>query len=247
VRNKESWKPSKYVYRKRHLVASRDERAVGVGSRLMSDLIARGYEHHLPLHARGKLLDLGCGKAPLYATYRDMVTECVCVDWANTEHKNDHLDKECDLTQPLPFADAEFDTIILSDVLEHIPTPEALCREMARTLAPNGKLILNVPFFYWLHEDPHDFYRYTEYALRRFVDISGLKLVSLEAIGGVPEVLTDILAKYWARVPVIGRPVAAFMQWLTLRIVDTRLGRKVSRATARKVPFGYFLVAQKPA
>ena len=150
----------------------------------MVDLIARSYARILPLHARGKLLDLGCGKAPLYGSYKELVSSCVCVDWANTAHKNEHLDLECDLTQPLPFADGEFDTIILSDVLEHIPTPEALCHEMARSLALQGKLILNVPFFYGLHEEPHDFYRYTLHGIRHLLEKSGFMQLDIRPVGG---------------------------------------------------------------
>ena len=228
-------------------MGSRDTREVGVGSRLSVDVIAGFYQRYLPLHARGRLLDLGCGKVPLYATYKDLAAECVCVDWANTAHKNEYLDRECDLTQALPFLDGEFDTIILSDVLEHIPTPEALCREMARTLAPNGKLIVNVPFFYWLHEEPHDFYRYTEFALRRLVEGAGLELLSIESTGGSPEVMTDMFAKHVDHIPVLGNALAALAQWLTLSFVRTRWGRKISEATRKKFPLGYFLVATKRA
>ena len=208
-------------------------------------MIATLYDRDLRLHARGRLLDLGCGQVPLYAAYKDIVSECVCVDWANTGHKNLHLDHECDLTQPLPFGEGRFDTVLLSDVLEHIPTPEALCVEISRILAPGGKLLLNVPFYYWLHEEPHDYYRYTQHALRRFIEVAQLSLVSLEATGGSPELLADVLAKHLVHVPLVGKPLASLVQWSVLRFVGTRLGRKVSRSTARLFPFGYFLVAEK--
>lgn len=226
-------------------MASRDTREVGLASRLSVAVIASYYEQHLPAHARGRLLDLGCGKVPLYATYRDLVSDCFCVDWANTAHKNEYLDRECDLTKSLPFADGEFDTIILSDVLEHIPTPDHLCAEMARSLSVGGKLIMNVPFYYWLHEEPHDYYRYTEFALRRFVELAGLDLVVLEPTGGAPEVLADILAKVVVGVPVIGRMLAVAVQSMTQWFVGTRVGGKVSITTRQKFPFGYFLVAMK--
>jgi SAM-dependent methyltransferase len=48
------------------------------------------------------------------------------------------LDFECDLTKPLPFADGEFDTIILSDVLEHVPQPERLWSEIALSAIPGA-------------------------------------------------------------------------------------------------------------
>lgn len=227
-------------------MGSRDPKEVGVGSRLIADVIAGYYDAHLKLHAKGRLLDLGCGKVPLHDAYREFITDSVCVDWANTVHKNDHLDFEADLTKELQFADGQFDTIVLSDVLEHIPEPEFLCREMARVLTPQGKLLMNVPFYYWLHEQPHDFYRYTEYALRRFMDRSGMEVVKLEVIGGAPEILTDLFAKNVARVPVAGNTVAMLGQWATSAFLRTPLGRKTSGATGRRFPLGYFLVAMKP-
>jgi SAM-dependent methyltransferase len=245
VRNQETWKPSKYVYKEGKLIASRDPKEVGIGSRLISDLIAEFYDSHLEQHAKGKLLDLACGKAPLYAAYKRYVTDIVCVDWVKTINRSDYLDHELDLTKELPFRDKEFDTIILSDVLEHIPVPERLWKEMARILSRNGKIIMNVPFYYWLHEEPHDYYRYTEHALRRFVEISGLRLIKLEPIGGAPEVMADIFAKNIIRLPMLGRSLAMFTQWLILGFIKTRIGKISSKATSSSFPLGYCLIAEK--
>lgn len=246
MRNREKWRPSKYVYKQGKLSASKDPKEVGIGSRLIVDLIAAFYDSNLRQHAKGRLLDLGCGNVPLFAAYREFVTANICVDWAHTLHRNEHLDYEVDLTNALPFSDGEFDTIILSDVLEHIPVPEQLWKEMARLLSRNGKVIMNIPFYYWVHEQPHDYYRYTEFALRRFVEISGLRLIQLEPIGGAPEVMADIFAKSILRLPRLGRSLALVAQWFMLGFIRTKLGRKVSEATSRSFPFGYFLVAEKP-
>src|SRR5262249_6078777 len=118
--------------------------------------------------------------------------------------------------------------------------------EITRMLAPGGKLIMNVPFFYWLHEQPHDYYRYTQFALRRFVQESGMRLIQLDALGGAPEIMTDIFAKNVLRVPLVGKALALLAQACTSAFIGTRLGRKVSAATGESFPFGYFLVAEKP-
>ena len=89
----------------------------------------------------------GCGEVRLFVAYKDFVTENTCADWANTLHSNVHLDIECDLTQTPPFEDGEFNTIILSDVLEHILQPAYLWEEMSRVLAVSEKIIFNVPPF----------------------------------------------------------------------------------------------------
>jgi SAM-dependent methyltransferase len=245
MRNRDKWRPTKYVYSKGKLVASRDPREVGVQSRLIADIVARFYGEHIRHHAKGRLLDLGCGTAPLFLVYKDYATEVTCVDWANSLHKNEYLDVECDLTEPLPFDDGTFDTIILSDVLEHIPGPDRLWAEMFRILAAEGRIVMNVPFYYWLHECPHDYYRYTEFALRRFVESAGLKLVLLQSIGGAPEVISDVFAKSIVRLPRIGVALAMVSQWLARRFIETGFGGRVSRSTASQFPLGYFLVAEK--
>lgn len=246
MQNRENWKPSKYTYKNGRLIASRDPNEVGIGSRLIADLVAASYSKNLKEYAKGRLLDLGCGKVPLYEAYRNYVTDITCVDWGNSFHANDHLDLEQDLTKKTPFSDCEFDTIILSDVLEHIPVPEDLWAEMARILSINGKIILNVPFYYSLHEQPHDYYRYTEFALKRYVERSGLKLIRMEAIGGAIEVVADVFAKNVVRMPAIGGSLAAVAQWSALHFIHTSFGKRVARATSVNFPLGYFLVAEKP-
>jgi SAM-dependent methyltransferase len=246
MKNQDRWKASKFVYKNGKLTATRDANEVGIGSRLIANIVAKLYDAALHTHAKGKLLDLGCGKVPFYLAYKDLTTESTCVDWINTLHTNEYLDFELDLTKPLPFLDNEFDTIILSDVLEHIPVPEQLLSEIARILASNGKIIMNVPFLYWIHERPHDYYRYTEFALLRFVDISGLTLIELKPIGGVPEILADIISKNVISLPVFGDKLAVLTQLMASWFINTDYGRRMSESSSRNFPLGYFLIAKKP-
>ena len=78
MRNREDWRPSKYVYRRGRLMGSRDPKEVAVSSRLMADLVAAHYDRYLKEHARGRLLDLGCGKMPLLHAYAELVDEVTC-------------------------------------------------------------------------------------------------------------------------------------------------------------------------
>jgi len=246
LRNAASWTPSKFVKGPRGWQASRDTAAVSVYSRLSADRVAAFYARILPLHVKGHLLDLGCGTVPLYGAYRDLAAEVTCVDWGRSPHEVSHIDVEHDLTKPLPFEDERFDTIILSDVLEHLPEPQALWSEMARVLAPGGKIILNVPFLYWLHETPFDFHRYTEFALRRFAERCGLEVLELQPIGGAPEVVADIIAKSVIHYRQ-GRRLAEWVQRLCGAFVRRGLGARMSARTAARMPLGYGMVAQRPA
>ena len=241
MRNKDKWIHSKFVYRQGKLIASRNRKELRIGSRLIADIIAKYYDTNIRKYAKGRLIDLGCGKVPFFEAYRDYITENICIDWK----KNEYSDCECDLNSSLPFNDGEFDTIILSDVLEHISQPENLWKEMARVLVAGGKVLMNTPFYYWLHDTPYDYYRYTEYALQRFAELTGFKIIFLKPIGGAPEVLADILAKYLQFVPIIGKYLANITQSVARIFLKTNLGKKISEETSESFPLGYFLVAEK--
>lgn len=247
MRNPDRWTPSKYVQRRGRLAASHDAAEVGVGSRLIAGMVAACYDAHLSRYAKGRLIDLGCGKVPLYGAYRGLVSEVVCVDWPDSPHGGLHVDLEADLGQVLPFDAASFDTVVLSDVLEHVPEPALLWQEMARLLAPGGHAFVNVPFMYGVHEAPHDYYRYTEFALRRFAEKAGLELPVLLNVGGSQHVLADLLAKHLAQLPLVGAPLAALTQGAVTLTDRSAWGRRLTERTGSRFTLGYFMVARAPA
>lgn len=243
MRNASTWQPTKFVRKNGRLSASTDGAHLGVGSRLIANLVAQAYDRSIEQHVSGRLLDMGCGKAPLYGAYRQFATDVQCIDWANSLHGADYLDNVCDLSGAIPYPDGSFDTIILSDVLEHLPEPMNIWREMNRLLAPGGKVLLNVPFYYQLHEEPHDYYRYTEFALRRFAENTGFEVLHLEAIGGAVEVLADVTAKLLAFAKLSWG--ARAVQYLAGAFSRSGIGARISKRTGKRFPLGYFMVAVK--
>lgn len=241
MKNIATWNPTKYVPAKNGWTASRNISEVARSDRFIADIQCKAYERLIRKHARGRLLDLGCGKVPLYGIYRAHVTDCICVDWPDTPHPSPHIDIEADLNGPLPFEDGRFDTILITDVLEHIAKPDVLWSEMARILAPGGSIILTAPFLYGIHEAPHDYARYTEFALRRFCEENGLNVVELEAYGGSPEVLLDLTAKH------LGSSSVLSALHLSIAKAITGLGpvKRISAKTAAAFPLGYGLAAAK--
>lgn len=219
---------------------------VSVSSRLISNLVASCFDHYIPLYCRGSLLDLGCGKAPLYEVYRRHVKEIICSDWVNSCHKLSYIDVFCDLSKPLPFSKGSFDTVIFSDVIEHVFDPGFALTEIYRVLRNNGTLLLSVPFFYWLHEEPYDFFRYTEHALKRLSEECGFEILVLDRYGGALEIIADILAKvmidwHWKLGPFLSNKIQNFAVFLR----RTRKGQEISNFTSKRFPFGYFLVLKK--
>lgn len=241
MQNKEAWKNTKFIKKPNgkhqlnyHVANSR--------SLYIGELVINAYSEVIEKHASGLLLDCGCGHVPYYYIYKELVNDALCIDWENSAHKNEFLDKVVDLNHPpIPYEDNKFNTVLLTDVLEHIAEPLPLIKEITRILKKGGKLILTVPFFYWVHESPHDYFRYTEFALRKFCKESGLEVVSLEPYGGYPDVMLDLMNKYIGRNMALGR---FFLFWARL-FSKTSYYRKLRKNTQSTFPLGYCLVAQK--
>jgi len=247
MKNAETWRPSKYELKRNRYRASRDTSELAVSSRLMADLIVQFYSRAVPQFASGRILDLGCGKVPLYGLYRPFSEETYCVDWEMSPHESQYVDLFQDLSMPLSLATESFNTVILSDVLEHIKDPEALMHEVSRVMAPEGTLLMNVPFLYWLHEEPFDYYRYTRYSLEYLLEKSGLQIIELSPLGGAIEVFCDMGSKIAANIPVVGSALAQLIQRLDEGLLWTKVGKRIAGLTGARFPLGYSLIARKSA
>jgi len=113
-------------------------------------------------YAKGCFLDLGCGNGPYRQWFESRVEKYVAADLPPVT-KTTHV--ACD-TEHLPFRDGAFDSVLCTQVLEHIPHPWVAASETARVLKPGGILILSCPQYWVLHELPHDYFRFTPYGLR---------------------------------------------------------------------------------
>jgi SAM-dependent methyltransferase len=245
MRREDLWQQSKFRIEGSTIRASNDARELGRASRILADLVGGFYATAIPRWVSGDLVDLGCGKAPLLGAYRNYCSSILLADWANSTHDNPLLDLTIDLNKALTLLDSDsFDVVVLSDVLEHIAEPSDLMAEIWRILKPGGRLLMNVPFTYWIHEAPHDYYRFTRYALERFALQSGLEVVELAALGGWIEVMADLWSKLLARarlwfvVAAVHRIVIAFHQ--------TTLGSRLAARGGEVLPIGYGMVARKP-
>jgi len=127
------------------------------------------YRQQIAQTATGKVLDIGCADQTI-KTYLSAETEYIGLDYYQTATQwygtKPHIYGDA---QALPFADNSMDTVLLLDVMEHLPRPHACLQDIARVLKPKGKLILQVPFLYPIHDAPLDFQRWTQYGLQTAV------------------------------------------------------------------------------
>jgi SAM-dependent methyltransferase len=140
-------------------------------------------------YARGRLLDVGCGDKPYERLFAPHIDEYIGVEYQDTYAQSANARKgKADFVYSgdrLPFGDASFDTVLCSQVGEHVPDPRAFFKDLARVLKPSGRLIVTVPFSYRIHSAPNDFHRFTQYALREYARWLDLEIEVLEPRGGV--------------------------------------------------------------
>jgi SAM-dependent methyltransferase len=132
---------------------------------------------------RGTLFDLGAGEAPYREYCESHCERYVAVDWGQSLHSV-RADIIADLNQPLPIASGSADVVLCISVLEHLHEPQGFLSEAARILRDDGALLLQVPFQWWVHEAPHDYFRYTPFALQLLLERAGFAGVDIEPLGG---------------------------------------------------------------
>jgi len=192
-------------------------------------------------HARGTLIDLGCGAKP----YRHLFTR---VDrYIGLEMPGfKQADVIGDALQT-PFVDRCADAVLCNQVLEHVPEPQRLMREAARLLKPEGILLLTTPQVWGLHHEPNDFFRYTRYGLDRLARNAGLHVQRVEPTCGFWATFAQraadlILHTYGRAWPAPVRQTVAASLAPPLLLADT-----LDRLTGRRGdPLDHLLIARKP-
>ncbi|PLX11546.1 MAG: hypothetical protein C0594_03485, partial [Marinilabiliales bacterium] len=101
---------------------------------------------------RDKIADIGSDTGKLALMIADKTNELTCVDidknlLENIKSKTNSpkvkfLHANLENTQ---IADNLFDTTIASEILEHLPNPDAGYKELLRITKPKGKIVISVP------------------------------------------------------------------------------------------------------
>ena len=119
------------------------------------------------------VVDVGCGERP----YADFFGEAwqIGLDRSLDGACPDILADAC----RLPLASGCADIVLCTQVIEHVPEPVALVAECARLLRPGGQLLLSGPFWWPLHEEPHDYQRFTRHGLRCLLQRADLLVLDL--------------------------------------------------------------------
>lgn len=141
-----------------------------------------------------RVLDVGAGDAPYAELFAH--AEYVGLDWEHSVHDGARSAAIQSSADALPVDDASVDAVLLTQVLEHVRRPAGVLSEIARVLRPGGSLYATVPLVWELHEEPHDYWRFTVHGLRALLEDAGLEEVSIEprsdSLSALAQLMTNV-------------------------------------------------------
>lgn len=203
-------------------------------------------------HAHGRVLDIGCGDRNLGKRLPEGC-DYLGIDFPPTVAMGypGRPDVFAD-AHDLPFMATSMDTVAALDVLEHLITPERALSEAWRVLRPRGCLIVQIPFLYPLHDEPHDFGRWTAHGLLESFGRNGFAIKELTYHGQPVETACALLSIGIAKamIDAVARrhPTALLLPLAPLAIVIVNIlgwTGSVLLPASDMMPMGYRIVGIK--
>lgn len=152
--------------------------------------------HKYSQYLSGTVMDFGCGSKPYQSFFK--VDEYIGVDFENAGHPHDN--EQIDVFyngRELPFDDKKFDSILCSEVFEHLFNLEDLLKELNRVLKLNGNILITCPFVWNEHEVPFDYARYSRFALQHILTKSGFEIIEFTKSGTFVTTIIQLITLYF--------------------------------------------------
>lgn len=187
--------------------------------------------HENSHHARGVVVDLGCGEMPYRSEFlKPNVVQYIGIDVANNNY---HTAVKPDLIwngTEIPLETSSVDFLVATEFLEHYYDTLHILREIRRVLKPDGKLFFTVPGIWPIHEPPYDYHRFTPFTLEKVLAMSGFGSSEIKPLGGADYSFAIALALWFENR--IGHR--------TRRVLKPFVGRFIKYIISRDVPSSKF-------
>ena len=133
-------------------------------------------------YAKGTLLDVGSGSSPFEKYFSEYTEKYLKHEHPSCQKNNIEYDYLSELPK-INAKDKSFDTIVSFSVLEHVSEPFETLNEFKRVLKDNGVFIISVPQYWHLHDEPHDYFRFTKYVLTEKINSLGFEILHIKELG----------------------------------------------------------------
>jgi len=139
----------------------------------------------------------------------------------------------------LPFKNNSISNFGCFNVLELLQFPKIAIEEIYRVLNKSGYLVGYVPFLYPIHNQPVDYWRFSNNSLHQILNDAGFENIIIEPLGGRFIVMYDIIL-----------PKKLFFVRFTLSLISIGLNMLYEMFHSKEYnremyPSGYFFYAKK--
>jgi len=204
--------------------------------------------------AAARVLDIGAGTC----LYRPLFSHC---DYKTHDFKEyegaekhggistyGHIDFVSDVLA-IPAPDHSFDIILCTEVLEHVPEPIRVLKEISRLLRPGGRAFITAPLGSGLHQMPFHFYGgYTPEWYKRFCREAGMEATENTPNGGFFKHLgqeCNRAASIYGKNPKLHGPESADLIKLLVEILPRLFFDLDDKCFDERFTVGYFVEAVK--
>lgn len=141
-------------------------------------------------YVRGEVLDVGAGGNDRYSNMfkHDKYLKM-------DVHEGDNVDV-VGSAEAIPFPEESFDSVVCTQVFEHLARPHICAKEIYRVLRKGGHVVITVPQMNELHEEPYDFFRYTKFGLEQLFGDVGFKMIECNQRGGFFTTIAQMKIRY---------------------------------------------------
>lgn len=169
--------------------------------KISSELLWASLAQAAAQYASGRLVDIGCGTKPYKTLFAPHITSYFGIDFENTSDLHYGSSTQADLYVDCTDTKLEaetFDTLLSTQVIEHIYDTHAFIVECNRLLKKGGTAIFTIPFVWENHAEPFDYYRFTKYSIDKLFKQHGFEIIEIKPLGGAYATLiqTKIITIY---------------------------------------------------
>jgi ubiquinone/menaquinone biosynthesis C-methylase UbiE len=229
----------------------------GVGTRNELEREAWVRQRLEKIPAGSRLLDAGAGEQRFKKFCEHL--QYIAQDFGRYDGKGDstglqtgawnqeNLDIISDIAA-IPEPNNSFDTILCTEVLEHLPEPVTALAEFSRLLRADGQLILTAPFCSLTHFSPFHFYTgFNRYFYETHLPKFGFRIVEMVGNGNFFEYLAQEVHRLGSVARTYVGVEPNILERLATKVVLRLLGRLSGqdRGSMELLNFGYFVRAVK--
>ncbi len=166
------------------------------------------------LGERTKLLDFGSGSGHILKSLKNRYREITITSIEDSKPFQDHLLKYgFNIADSIDNVEGKFDSILLIEVIEHVPDPLELLRKVKSKLNSDGKIFLTTPCGELrngsretnAYDEETHIHFFTEKSLKLACNLAGLKPIVLEDIEAMNPEQKQPIKKLWLGIKLTAR------------------------------------------